>query len=342
MDRDQAVERMLQDEDSPAQREAEANAEASAVGEAAPQPDEDAAQDQEGSTAGAVEADPGEDDVVVTEGEDSEVQEGHTLVFPVSYPVPLALLRERIPFLIDHGLNVEVNLADTTYNGEVSIRELERLAIELRRNKIRVIAQLPHHDLKLASHDKTILQHSMDALQEGLEIGKILGARIAIFQSGFSNHVRPDQNDWWVEKCIVGLEDLVSRAQDEEVIVALKNTWESDEQVIARLYEAVDSPWFRFCCDVGHAACFSQFAPEEWIIQFRERIANLDFHDNDGMQDQHQACGEGVVGFDVVSETVHQELTEPVNITLAVSEGDLLPSIEHLEECGFTLERSQT
>ncbi len=280
--------------------------------------------------------------VVVEEpAEDGEeAPQKHELVFPLSYPVVLAELRERIPFLLDHGLNVEVDLSDTTYNGEVTIRELERLAIELRRNKIKVIAHLPHRDLKIASRDKMIRQHSMDAIQEGLEIGKILGARIAVFHSGYSNHVKPQEKDWWIEECISALEEVVSRAQEEEVIVALKKTWESDEQVILRLFESVDSPWFRFCCDLGHAACFSQFAPEEWIVQFHDRISNLTFHDNDGMEDQHLACGAGVVGYDVVSETIHEELTEPVNITIEVAETDLLPSIQHLEECGFRFERS--
>lgn len=256
-------------------------------------------------------------------------------------PVDLARLRERIPFLLDHGLNVEVDLSDTSYNAEVSIRELERLAIELRRNKIKVSAHLPHQDLKIASRDKAIRQHSMDAIQEGLEIGKILGARIAIFHSGFSNHVRPQDTDWWVEECITGLEDLIGRAKEEEVIVALENTWESDEQVIARLFEAIDSPWFRFCCDVGHAACFSGFSPEEWIVQFKDHLANLDFHDNEGMADEHNACGQGVVGFDVISETIHMDLTEPVNITLDVREEDLVESIEHLEANGFKLDRNR-
>lgn len=274
--------------------------------------------------------------------EDALEDEDRVLVFPLSFPIPLAQLRESIPFLLEHGLNVEVSLADTSHNAEVPIRDLERMAIELRRNKIKVIAHLPHHDLKLASHDKWVLEHSLDALQEGLEIGKILGARTAIFHSGFSNHVDPREIDWWVEQCVAGLEDLVARAREEEVIVALRNTWESDETVITRLFEAIDSPWLRFCCDVGHAACFSQFAPEEWIVQFREKIVNLHFHDNDGMQDLHQACGEGVVGFDVVYETVRAELTEPVNITLQVGREDLVPSIQHLEECGFQFQRSRT
>lgn len=265
--------------------------------------------------------------------------EERVLVFPLSYPVPLVDLPAAIPFLREHGLNVEVSLADTVFNSEVAIKDLERLAIELRRNKIKVIAHLPHHDLKLASHDPWVLKHSLEMLQEGLEIGKILGARTAIFHSGYSNHVNPGEIDWWVEQCVAGLEDLVARAREEEVIVALRNTWESDETVLMRLFEAVDSPWLRFCCDVGHAACFSKFAPEEWIVQFRDRIVDLHFHDNDGSDDLHQACGSGVVGFDVVYETVRAELTEPVNITLQVDREDLLPSIRHLEECGFQFDR---
>lgn len=271
---------------------------------------------------------------------EEEPRERPPLVFPLSYPVALRELRECIPFLVENNLNAEVVLADTNYNGEVTIRDLERLAIELRRHKIKVVAHLPHHDLKLASHDKMILQHSLDAIQEGLEIGKILGARIAVFHSGYSNHVRPDETEWWIEQCVMGLEDLVSRAREEEVICALENTWEPDETVILRLFEAVESPWLRFCCDVGHAACFSQFAPEEWIVQFRDKIVNLNFHDNDGRQDQHLACGKGVVGFDVVAETVRDELAEPVNITLEVNREDLAASIRHLEECGLRFERT--
>jgi len=328
LDRDQAFEQMLPRE-AAAAREME--------------PDTEAGGDQttpEAADTGASEA--LEDASVPAADEAAEAEQPRPrreLIFPLCYPVPLAHLRERIPFLLDHGLNVEVDLSDTTYNGEVQIRDLERLAIELRRSKIKVIAGLPHYDLKLASRDRMILQHSMDALQEGLEIGKILGARIAIFRSGFSNHVRPQDVDGWVEKCIEGLEDLVSRAHEEEVIVALQNTWESDEQVIVRLFDAVDSPWFRFCADLGMAACFSQFAPEDWVVQFRDRIAHMRFHDNDGMSDLHLACGQGVVGYDLVAETAHQELTEPVHITLDVTDHDLVPSIEHLESVGFRFDR---
>jgi hypothetical protein len=94
-----------------------------------------------------------EEGVLVEEGSiesseepDEEPREERRLIFPLSFPVALTELRESIPFLLDHKLNAEVVLADTTYNGEVSIRELERLAIELRRNKIKVIAHLPHHE----------------------------------------------------------------------------------------------------------------------------------------------------------------------------------------------------
>ena len=275
MDKDQALEQLFKESTAASSDQTEGEPQATAEGTGDSESEEAAE-----TTTPIVESNTAADDENAEDAAEAseELAEPNSLVFPLSYPVELAHLREQIPFLLDHGLNVEVDLSDTSYNAEVPIRELERLAIELRRNKIKVSAHLPHRDLKLASRDKAIRQHSMDAIQEGLEIGKILGARIAIFHSGFSNHVRPQDTDWWVEECITGLEDLIDRAKEEEVIVALENTWESDEQVIARLFEAIDSPWFRFCCDVGHAACFSGFSPEEWIVQFKDRIANLDFH----------------------------------------------------------------
>ena len=56
-------------------------------------------------------------------------------------------------------------------------------------------------------------------------------------------------------------------------------------------------------------------APEEWIESFKDRIVMMHFHDNDGQDDLHQPCGEGVVGYDVVFDACKSaELSCPITL----------------------------
>jgi sugar phosphate isomerase/epimerase len=47
----------------------------------------------------------------------------------------------------------------------------------------------------------------------------------------------------------------------------------------------------RFCPDRPRGR-FSNGA-EEWIESFKDKIVMMHFHDTDGQNDLHQACGEG-------------------------------------------------
>jgi simple sugar transport system permease protein len=94
----------------------------------------------------------------------------------------------------------------------------------------------------------------------------------------------------------------------------------------------------RFCVDVGHAACFSRVSPEEWIPVFKDYLICCNFHDNQGLEDEHLACGRGYVPFDVVLEELKQTDAE-VLITLDVAPEDIPASVDHLVNCGFEFEK---
>ena len=254
--------------------------------------------------------------------------------FHLSRSEPLRTLKENLDFYQEHEMNVEIRLTDAEFNREIPVRELEALEEELRERKIGVFCHLPFHGLHLSCPDPRVMTYSREVLMEGLEIGGILGCRVAVLHSGFSNHVRPNQIEEWKERLIVSLREMVTAAEEEEIVLAIENAYEPDAQVLEQVLSAINSPWLRFCVDLGHAACFSRMAPEEWIYAFKDHLISLHVHDNEGMEDEHLACGRGVVGYDQVFQAC-KEIDVSCNVTLEVGNDDIGPSIEHLKEVGF-------
>ena len=258
--------------------------------------------------------------------------------FPLSFYQPLNVLEEKISFHKEKGVHVEIALSDTTYNREVSVRQLEKLAVILREAELKVTAHLPFHDLRLASRDRHIVEYSIEVLTEALEIGKILGGNVGVLHTGYTPQVPLDHMEAWMDLAATNLSELTQRAADEDFRLALRNLWEPDAEIFTTLIERVGMDNLGVCPDLGHAACYSSLAPEEWIVTFKDRLFDLHFHDNDGMSNQHAACGQGVVGYDSILE-VMKGLGAPVNVTLDVPEDAVDPSLEHLLSVGFDFER---
>lgn len=253
---------------------------------------------------------------------------------------PLRTLRDNLAYLEQNRYSVDVRLTDAEYNREVHPMELEKLAAELKGRKISAFCHLPHHGLHLSCPDPRVMEYSREVIQEGLEIGTILGCRVAVLYSGFSNHVRPAHIPEWRERLVGSLRELVTQAEEEEIILALENAYDPDATVLREVVDEIASPWLRFSADLGRAACFSRMAPEEWIHAFKERIIMISCHDNEGMEDDHLACGRGVVGYDQVFMAL-QEADLSCVVNLDVAQEDLEESIAHLESVGFIFERGE-
>jgi sugar phosphate isomerase/epimerase len=262
------------------------------------------------------------------------------LKFRLMKSEPLRTLRDNLAYLEHNRFNIDVRLTDAEYNREVHPRELEKLAAELKERKISAFCHLPHHGLHLSCPDPRVMEYSREVIQEGLEIGTILGCRVAVLYSGFSNHVRPAHIPEWRERLVGSLRELVTQAEEEEIILALENAYDPDATVLREVVDEIGSPWLRFSADLGRAACFSRMAPEEWILGFKERIIMISCHDNEGMEDDHLACGRGVVGYDQVFMAMQEaDLSCVVNLDVAQEDAD--ESIAHLESVGFVFERGE-
>ncbi len=260
--------------------------------------------------------------------------------FWLSRSVPLRSLKQTLPGLEARGMNALVRLTDADYNRAIAVRDLEELERELRGRKIGAFCQLPYHGLHLSCPDSRVMEYSREVIKEGLEIGTILGCKVATLRTGFSSQVRPCATQDWKDRFIGSMQELVALAEEEEIVLAIENTYEPDAEMLLEVMRTVNSPWLRFCIDLGHAACYSRVSPDEWVRAFKEYAITLDFHDNEGLENEHLACGSGVVGYEDVFGAL-QEVDLSANITLEVGEDDIEPSLEHLAGLGFVFEKGE-
>ncbi len=103
------------------------------------------------------------------------------------------------------------------------------------------------------------------------------------------------------------IERLLPLAEECGVVLLSENVlWNasSDPRVIAELVKKVDSPWFGWCFDVGHAHC-SGYAPS---ILRTCAVAPLSLHiqDNDGSGDGHLIPGDGTIDWDAFSRILNE------------------------------------
>lgn len=75
-----------------------------------------------------------------------------------------------------------------------------------------------------------------------------------------------------------------------------------DPRIIAALVEAVDSPFFGWCFDTGHANCFG-YAPHV-LRECAVPPVSLHLQDNHGASDEHLIPGDGTIDWDAMTEAL--------------------------------------
>ncbi|MBQ6267535.1 MAG: TIM barrel protein [Clostridia bacterium] len=99
----------------------------------------------------------------------------------------------------------------------------------------------------------------------------------------------------------------LAKAQACGVVLLSENLlWEAsaDPRIIAELVETVDSDWFGWCFDVGHAHA-SGFKPE---ILRKCAVSPMSLHiqDNDGTGDGHLIPGDGTIDWNAFLDVLHE------------------------------------
>ncbi len=167
-----------------------------------------------------------------------------------------------------------------------------------------------------------------DVIGRSIEAASVLGARYLVIHpiwhekngSVIRSRLR------FLQVNADAIEKWLPKAEKCGVVLLSENIlWgaSSDPRVIAQLVKQVDSDWFGWCFDVGHAHCCG-YAPDI-LRKCAEPPMSLHIQDNDGSGDGHLIPGDGTIDWklflsvlreigylgDCVMEAHHQSLDAP-------------------------------
>lgn len=210
--------------------------------------------------------------------------------------VPYSRLAEHLEYAIAHRINPEVHLTGDSLDGMV----WEQLAAEaglIHAAGLSTTIHAPFLDLNPGTLDASIREATRQRMRQTLQAARYLKPRVIVVHPGFDEMHYGDHRIAWMKNSIDFWSEFVQRAEDQGTVLAAENIFDREPSTLKALVEAVDSPAFRHCFDVGHFNLFATVSMEEWFREMGHFMAEFHIHDNHGKWDEHLPIGEGEIDF---------------------------------------------
>lgn len=147
-----------------------------------------------------------------------------------------------------------------------------------------------------------------DLVTRNFECAKILGIRSMVIHPVFRG---PDgavytDNEEFLEANVNAYTPLLALAEEYGVKILSENLlWGASipPSVQSELVSRMDSPWFGWCYDVGHAHRCG--LPQTELLGRKNPPSSLHIHDNHADHDEHLLPGDGTVDWKVFLDSLH-------------------------------------
>lgn len=217
---------------------------------------------------------------------------------PVFAHVPYHLLEQNLEYVLAKRINPEVFFSGDALDALIP-EELAAIAGTLADNGIRTTIHTPFMDLNPGSVEHLIREATLRRFKQVLDAAEILKPVVMVFHPGYDRWRYGESQDKWLKHSIDTWHAVLERTERIGCVVAVENIFEEEPSTLQALFEAVDSPNFRHCFDVGHWNLFKKLGMEEWFAAVGSYIAETHIHDNFGMKDDHLPIGEGEIDFNL-------------------------------------------
>ncbi len=172
------------------------------------------------------------------------------------------------------------------------------------------------YDLTSASPDQRVVRLAYDRYTHNLRIANMLSADCVVFHTNYIASIRhPAYREQWNTRQIEFWGRLVQEAEMMGVTILLENMWEYDPMIIGSVLDAINSPNFKACIDVGHTQLYSDLVLANWVDVLRRHLVYTHLNNNPGHWDEHCALGDGAINYQAVLEVL-RSIEPPVIMTL--------------------------
>ncbi len=225
------------------------------------------------------------------------------------------LLEEKDSFIWRRADNLEIYLSADDLDS-FSGNDYRDVGARLKEGKRAVTVHGPFMDIMPGSPDPLIREVAKRRFEQLMTASPPLNPRNIVTHIGYEPFKHEEIQDLWLEISLPLWRDVQKWAEEQELTIAFENVFEYDHVPIQTLLEALDSPCFRFCFDVGHFNIFSANPLEVWIKELGPYLTELHLHDNYGDEDEHSAIHEGNFDFDRLFTLLKEKNINPEHYVL--------------------------
>ncbi len=248
--------------------------------------------------------------------------------------VPFLRLKQDLQSIVEQGIQPEIGLEGTVLYDE-SPEDFHHVAEALHQAGLRCTLHAPFFELYPGSLDPYIRRLSRYKLQKAFDLIDIFRPASVVCHLGYEANKHGYKEQQWFDYSLEAWQQFLEFAAARQTPFMLENTYEHDPQQLKRVLTALDSPYARYCLDVGHVMAFAKSRWQEWLPEMSPWLGQLHLHDNDGDRDLHLGLGEGIFDFeDFFAFLQRQELTPLVTLE-AHHDGGVETGFRFLEKVGF-------
>lgn len=225
--------------------------------------------------------------------------------------VPLARLSQALDMFPALGVGAEIYTPAPALPQSDDLSALMPLVERMRDLQLPCTMHGPFIDLSPGGFDPQVVDATRLRFQQALKLAKELHPRVVVFHSGYDRWKYALNMSMWLENSRRFWEPLVDEAEKVDTYIAVENIFETSPIGLKMLMDAIDSPRFGCCFDIGHWNLFGTVDLNEWLSLLGERIFSFHLHDNRGSFDDHLVPGDGLIDFAAFKKEVSTLKIEP-------------------------------
>lgn len=247
---------------------------------------------------------------------------------------PFYRLQRDIDQFIENRIQPEIGLeGDVLYTQ--SIDDFRAIGDKLRNAGLSCTIHAPFYELSPGAVDPHIRRVSREKLKKAFALIPVFGPKSIVCHLGFEENKHGYKEKEWFKYSLEAWRELLETAVSHQTPLMLENTYERSPEQHRRMLCALDSPYGRFCLDVGHVLAFAGNSWHDWLPELSPWLGQLHLHDNHGGIDEHLAVGKGIFHFSEFFSYLQENNLKPL-ITLEPHQeeglGESLAALDQLAD----------
>ncbi len=245
--------------------------------------------------------------------------------------VPFERLKRDLNLVLRERIQPEIGLdGDVLYTTDS--RDFDELAAILQDANLSCTLHAPFFELSPGAIDKNIRKISKDKLERAFSLIPVFKPASIVCHLNYEDNKYRLRQEEWLNHSVATWQELLAIAEQHRTPMMLENTYEFGPKHHIQVLKALDSPYARFCFDVGHVMAFAKNTWQDWLPALEPWLGQLHLHDNQGDTDSHLAIGRGKFDFEALFNYLENKHLSPIVTLEPHTEHDLWESLAALDK----------